>query len=102
MPKYTWVEVIKTEKNWLYVKTWRGDLGWLNRDSTRMLQPISRNPSSVQSGISSSHPSDQPRSADEVPNGRELYDEVQRLKQQEGLTDREAVRKILREMGEIQ
>jgi hypothetical protein len=101
LPQYTWVEVIKTEKKWLYVKTLRGELGWLNRDSTRMLQPISNDSYYPTGGKTGSQTGYSASGPDDVPNGRELYDEVQRLKSREGLTDREAVRKILREMGEI-
>lgn len=102
MPQYTWVEVIKTDEKWLYVKTLRGELGWLNRDSTRMLAPISKDSYYEPSGSNSSQTGYSIPSPNDVPNGRELYDEVQKLKRRDGLTDREAVRKILREMGEIQ
>ena len=96
MPQDTWVEVIQAEKQWLYVKTTKGELGWLNRDSTRMLEPY------VEGGRNSSQTVYPTPPSEDIPNGRELYDEVQRLKSRDGLTDREAVRKILREMGEIQ
>lgn len=97
LPQHSWVEVLEARDKWLYVKTRNGKLGWLNRNATKMLTPIGRTPSYSGSG-SRGYPR---TGSDEIPNGRELYDEVQGLKSRDGLTDREAVRKILRDMGEI-
>ncbi len=101
LPQYTWVEVVRTEKKWLYVKTLRGELGWLNVNSVRLLGPLGRASSYVSSNRYDSqinYPTSYP---DDIPGGKDLYEEVQRLKRRDGMTDREAVRKILREMGEI-
>lgn len=106
IPEGTNVEIVKQAGAWFLVKN-SGQTGWMHGNTIRFV-----NPPSTYSDLNSSPDSSYQRTrpgydpnAPLLPRGEgdiePLYNEVQRLKEQQGLTDAEAVDKILRDAGEI-
>lgn len=96
------VEIVKQDGAWFLVKN-DGQSGWMHGNTIRLV-----NPSPSYSGSDSTYERTRPGYDPNAPllprekgDIEPLYNEVQRLKEQEGMTDKEAVDKILRDAGEI-
>jgi uncharacterized protein YraI len=106
IPEGTNVEVIKQQGAWFLVEN-SGQSGWMHGntirfvDSTQSYSDISSRPDSTYQRTSPGYDPDAPQLPRHKGDIEPLYNEVQRLKEQQGMTDKEAVNKILRDAGEI-
>lgn len=106
IPQGTNLEVVKQQNAWFLVKS-DGKSGWVHgntirlMDSTQNYSDLSSRPGSGYKRTTPDYDPNAPLMPRHEGDIEPLYNEVQRLKEQKGMTDAEAVDKLLRDAGEI-